>query len=426
MPQEFIDEAKIWVRSGDGGDGMMHFRREKYVPRGGPDGGDGGKGGDVIFVVNPRINTLRYFGGHIHFRAENGANGGTSRKTGATGKDLILEVPLGTIIRDAETGQVIADLSKPDDRVVVLKGGRGGRGNIHWKSPHNQAPQIAEKGDPGQEAWLTLELRILADIGLVGMPNAGKSTLLSVISNAKPKIADYPFTTLVPQLGVVRLDYRDVVVADIPGLVEGAAQGAGLGHDFLRHIQRTRLLAHLVDGTNPDPVADFHQINTELTLFDERLGDRPQLVVITKLDLPEAESRYPELEKTFTALGYPVIGISSVIHKNIRQFIGLLFQMLDELPGDTPEALTPEELPTYTLPPDPNAFTIEKLKHGVFQVRGISIERAARRTLWYSPEAVTRFQRILETIGITQALEAEGVEAGDTVIIGEMEMEWGE
>ncbi|HLA42322.1 MAG TPA: GTPase ObgE, partial [Aggregatilineales bacterium] len=227
MTHQFIDEAKIYIQSGKGGDGMMTFRREKFEPRGGPSGGDGGKGGDIIFIANPKINTLRKFGHQVHFRAEPGGRGGSSKRTGANGADCEIEVPAGTIIRDAESGMVIADLNRPDQRVVVLQGGAGGRGNVHFKSSRNQAPELAEKGDPAQEKWLRLELKLLADVGLVGMPNAGKSTLLSVISNAKPKIADYPFTTLVPHLGLVRMDYRDMVVADIPGLVEGASQGAG-------------------------------------------------------------------------------------------------------------------------------------------------------------------------------------------------------
>jgi GTP-binding protein len=319
---------------------------------------------------------------------------------------------------------VLADLHEDGQRIVVLKGGQGGRGNVHFKSSSNQAPHIAEKGDDGSESWLRLELKVLADVGLVGMPNAGKSTLLSVISNARPRIADYPFTTLVPNLGVVRLDYRDTVVADIPGLVEGAAQGAGLGHDFLRHVQRTRLLAHLIDGASQDPVADFQQINTELAVFDERLADRPQLVLITKLDLPDAAAKYDELEKTFSEMGYPVLGISAATQHNIRQFIGTIFQMLDALPEESPSPLSEDEMPVYELAPDSNRFTVLKTDEGVFQVSGAGIERAVKRTNWYLDDAVRRFQRILEAMGITAALQKEGVEVGDTVIIGEMELEW--
>lgn len=426
MPQEFIDEAKIFVRSGKGGDGMATFRREKFVPRGGPSGGDGGKGGDVVFVTNPKLNTLRRLSGQIHHLAEDGGRGGSSKKTGRSGDDVVIEVPLGTIIREDKSGRVLADLNAPEQRIVLLKGGRGGRGNTHWVSASNQAPNIAEKGDPGREMWLRLELRVLADVGLVGMPNAGKSTLLSVISNAKPKIADYPFTTLVPNLGMVQMEYRDMVVADIPGLIEGAASGAGLGHDFLRHIQRTRLLVHLVDGASQHPKIDFAQINAELTLFDERLGDRPQLVVITKLDLPSAQAAYPELEAHFKKEGYEVIGISAVAHQNLKELIGKIFQMLDELPEEHPDALTEAEMPLYEIEENPNAFTVQKLEDGVFQVKGKSIERAVARTYWYQEEGVRRFQQILEIIGITQALQKQGIEVGDTVVIGEMELEWGD
>jgi len=424
MSHDFIDEARIFVRSGKGGDGMLHFRREKFEPHGGPDGGDGGKGGDVIFVGNEKINTLRKFSGKVHHHAEDGGRGGTARRTGANGADAIIEVPLGTIIRDADTNTLIADISQPGQRVVVLQGGKGGRGNVHFKSARNQAPTYAEGGDPAQQQWLKLELKLLADVGLVGMPNAGKSTLLSVISNAKPKIADYPFTTLTPNLGLVRYDYRDMVVADIPGLVEGAAQGAGLGHDFLRHIQRTRLLVHLVDGASDDPVMDFQQINTELFLFDERLSERPQLVAITKIDLPQAAERAPELEKTFQEMGYPTLSISAATQTNTQTLVGQLFQMLDELPDEAPEVISEEEIPVYSLPP--KAFVVEKLGDGRYIVRGERIEKAVAKMYWWNDAAVRRFQRVLAAMGITQALENAGVQVGDMVTIGDMELEWGE
>ncbi|MFP4321762.1 MAG: Obg family GTPase CgtA, partial [Anaerolineales bacterium] len=309
--------------------------------------------------------------------------------------------------------------------VVVLPGGRGGRGNTHWKSSRNQAPHIAERGDPAEEKWLRLELKVLADVGLVGMPNAGKSTLLSVISNAKPKIAAYPFTTLVPNLGVAGLEYRDMVVADIPGLVEGAAEGRGLGHAFLRHIQRTRVLVHLIDGSAENPWHDFQQINAELAYFDDRLAERPQLIAINKLDLPEAEAAYAELEQLFTQKGYPVMGISAATQHNTRQLVGRVLDMLDELPDDMPSVVREEEMPVYELEEDPNAFTVEKAEPGVYIVRGTAIERAVARTYWYEDEAVRRFQHILDATGIAEALTRAGVEDGDTVIIGEMELEWG-
>ncbi|NDJ76843.1 MAG: GTPase ObgE [Chloroflexi bacterium] len=419
-----FDEAKIHVRSGDGGNGIVHFRREKYVPRGGPTGGDGGKGGDVYFVVRPTLNTLIAFSRQSHFKAENGAPGGTSNKTGRSGDDVLIEVPPGTIVRDAGSGDVIADLVQPGQRVRVAQGGRGGRGNARFASSTNQAPRIAEKGEPGQERWLTLELKLLADIGIVGVPNAGKSTLLSVISNAKPKIAAYPFTTLEPNLGVVVLDDRDVVFADIPGLVEGAHAGAGLGHGFLRHIQRTRVLVHLLDGMAEDPIADFHQINTELALFDEHLGTKPQIVALNKMDLPQAEEYWPLVREELVKLGYEPMAISAVTQRNVRDLINRAVQALDELPEE--EAPAVAEIPVYELDEDPLAFTVSRTPDGGFRVAGQRIERAVAMTYWDYDQAVTRFQRILESMGVTAALEEAGVKPGDSVYIGDMELEWGD
>lgn len=420
----FIDEAKIHVQSGKGGNGMVTFRREKYVPRGGPSGGDGGKGGDIVFVANPKLNTLHKFTFQQRFRAEDGRPGGSSNKTGASAPDMEIEVPLGTIVRDAETGKIYADVSSENQRVVLLNGGRGGRGNQHFATSRNQAPSIGEKGEPGRELWLKLELKLLADVGLVGMPNVGKSTLLSVISNAKPKIANYPFTTLTPNLGVVTMEYRDMVVADIPGLIEGASQGAGLGHAFLRHIQRTRMLVHLVDGTAENPIADFNQINAELAIFDERLKERPQIVAVNKMDLPDAQEKWSELEQKFTALGYQVMQMSAATQLNTRQLVQQLFQKLDELPARE-EILQSDEIPTYELNEDV-VFNVEKVEEGVYRVTGKQIERAVAMTYWELDEAVARFQRILETLGISAALEKAGIQEGDTVMIGEAELEWGE
>ncbi|MBZ0306701.1 MAG: GTPase ObgE, partial [Anaerolineae bacterium] len=365
---------------------------------------------------------LYQFNHKARFAAENGHPGGSSNKTGASGNDLEIEVPVGTIIRDADTGKVYADLSTPEQRVVLLTGGRGGRGNARFATSRNQAPSMGEKGEPGQELWLKLELKLLADVGLVGMPNVGKSTLLSVISNARPKIANYPFTTLSPNLGVVTMGYRDMVAADIPGLIEGASQGAGLGHAFLRHIQRTRLLVHLVDGTAQNPIADFNQINAELALFDERLKERPQLVAVNKMDLPDAQEKWPQLEQQFTALGYEVLAISAATQQHTQKLVQKLFQKLDELPDRT-EVL--EEVPTYEMNQEV-VFNVEKLEEGVFQVTGKQIERAVKMTYWELDEAVARFQRILQTLGISAALEKQGVRVGDTVIIGDTELEWGE
>ena len=416
----FMDEVKIHVKSGDGGDGLVSFRREKFVPHGGPAGGDGGKGGDVYLVVNPHLSTLSVFQRKRHFKAERGGRGGSSNKTGKDGADVLIEVPPGTVVRDAESGRMMADLTQPGQRVLVARGGRGGRGNARFATATNQAPRVAERGEPGEERWLQLELRLIADVGIVGVPNAGKSTLLSVISAAKPKIADYPFTTLEPNLGVVELDDRTFVAADIPGLIEGAHLGAGLGHSFLRHVQRTRALIHLLDGASDDPLADFNQINTELALFDERLGEKPQLVVFNKMDLPQAAERWPAVREQIKARGYEIMSISAVAQTRVRELVGRVFQLLDELPEEAPA----EEAPVYSLEADPLAFEVERLKEREWRVRGERIERAAAMTYWEYDQSIVRFQRILEALGIYQALIDAGVQQGDVVRIGDYELEW--
>src|SRR5574342_675916 len=313
----FIDQVEIQVKSGKGGDGMVHFRREKFVPQGGPDGGDGGRGGDVIFEVRHTLNTLSAFRQNQKFKADDGFRGGPSQMSGRNGKDLVIHVPPGTVIFDADTGDLIGDLTKAEERLTVCKGGRGGRGNQHFATSRNQAPRTAEKGEPWQEKNLRLELKLIADIGLIGVPNAGKSTLLSVLTNARPKIAAYPFTTLEPNLGVAQVDDETtVVLADIPGLIEGAAEGAGLGHDFLRHIQRTRVLIHLLDGLSADPLADFSQSNSELALFDPNLAKKPQLVTLNKIDQPEVQERLAELRKKFKKLGVELMTISALARTN--------------------------------------------------------------------------------------------------------------
>ncbi len=426
MTQQFLDEARVFVKSGDGGDGRISFRREKFAPRGGPDGGDGGHGGNVVLVANPKINTLQSLANRVHFRAEPGIAGNIALRTGATAPDLEIEVPVGTIVRDDE-GNFIADLTRAAQRVIVAKGGRGGKGNTKFKSSTNQAPRIAEKGEPGEEKWLNLELKLMADVGIVGVPNAGKSTLLSVISNAKPKVADYPFTTLIPNLGLVRLDYRDMVVADIPGLVEGASQGVGLGHDFLKHIQRTRVLIHMLDGAAPNPLADYHQINTELALFDEKLLERPTVVVVNKMDLPEAQAAWPAIQTELRRLGREPMALSAATQQGTRELINKAFELIDSLPDETEADIQEaEEVRVYRLEDDQMAFQISRRMDGSLQVSGKRIERAAQMTYWDYDEALMRFQRILEAMGISTALQKAGVKAGDTVFIGEMELEWGD
>src|SRR5512142_2324967 len=318
----FIDEAEILIRTGKGGDGMVHFHREKFVPRGGPDGGDGGRGGDVVFEVRPTLNTLQAFRHVTRYIAADGKNGGPNDMSGKSADDLIVPVPPGTVVYDALTGDLIGDLTEAGQRLAVCKGGRGGRGNPHFKSPTHQAPRTAEKGEPGEEKRIKLELKLIADIGLIGVPNAGNSTLLSVLTNARPKIAAYPFTTLEPNLGVASVDdERTVVLADIPGLIEGASHGAGLGLDFLRHVQRTRVLIHLLDGLSTDPVADYSQINTEMALFDPELARKPQIVALNKIDQPEVQERLDSIRKAMKKLKVEILPISALARTNVREVL---------------------------------------------------------------------------------------------------------
>lgn len=415
----FLDEVKIYVKGGDGGAGIVAFRREKYEPLGGPAGGDGGRGGDVVLVVNPRLNTLASFERKRHFKAESGKSGGNFNKTGASGAELLVEVPPGTVVRDVDMGNLLADLTRPGQRVVVASGGRGGRGNTRFKTASNQAPRMAEKGEPGQERWIILELKLIADVGIVGVPNAGKSTLLSVVSAARPKIASYPFTTLVPNLGVVVIGDRDMVLADIPGLVEGAHAGVGLGHSFLRHIQRTRLLIHLLDGAGYDPLGDFVQINTELALYDEDLAKKPQIVVLNKMDLPQAQEHWPAVESAVQKHGYSAMAISAVTRQGVRDLMNLVLETVSGLPELEP----PVEVPVFRPEEDEDIFEVVR-EGNAFRVSGKRIERAAAMTYWEYDEALMRFQRILEALGIADALKAAGVSVGDTVLIGDYELEW--
>lgn len=417
-----MDEARIYVKAGDGGNGVVAFRREKFVPQGGPAGGNGGKGGSVYLRVNGQDNTLIAFQGGIHFRAERGLHGSGNNMQGRSGEDLFIDVPPGTIVRDAETGDILGDLTKPDDILLVAPGGRGGRGNAVFKSNANQAPRISEKGEPGTERWLTLELKLIADVGLVGLPNAGKSTLLSVISAARPKIADYPFTTITPNLGVVSVgDLAPFVVADIPGLVEGAHEGRGLGDQFLRHIERTKLIIHLLDASAADPLVDFDTINEELESFSDRLATRPQLVVLTKMDIPEAADKADGLQETLEGEGYEVTRISAVTNQGVRELTYRIRQLLDELPEPAPVI---EEAHIYRPLEDENQFAVQKESDDTYVVRGVAVERWINMLNPEQEEAMSRFQRQLKAMGITTALQRAGVQAGDTVRIGELEFEW--
>lgn len=418
----FIDEAEILVRSGKGGDGMVHFRREKYVPRGGPDGGDGGRGGDVVLEVRPTLNTLSAFRHTIQYVAVDGRGGGSNNKFGKSAPELVILVPPGTVVSLLPGGELLGDLTDPGQRLVVCKGGRGGRGNTHFKSSVNQTPRTAERGEPGQEKRLHLVLKLIADIGIVGVPNAGKSTLLSVLTNATPKIAPYPFTTLEPNLGVADLDGEtSLVLADIPGLIEGASQGAGLGFEFLRHIQRTRVLIHLLDGLAEDPLADFSQINSELALFDPNLARKPQIVAFNKIDQPEVQIRWTKLKKELKKRGYESMAISALARTHVRDLLLKAAEMLAEIP---PQEESAPAMPVYRPAEDPRAFTITREDDGNWRLHGAAIERAAAMTPWDQDGSVRRFQRIMERLGVEEALRKAGVRDGDLVYIGEYELEW--
>ncbi len=419
----FYDEARIYVKGGDGGDGAVAFRREKYRPRGGPAGGNGGDGGDVILYVDTHRSTLYHFSKRTHFKAGRGQHGRGSDQHGASGEDVRAAVPPGTMVYDAETGELLGDLTEAGEEFVVAQGGRGGRGNASFASSTNKAPRIAEHGEPGEERWLRLELKVLADVGVVGMPNAGKSTLLASTTAARPKIAAYPFTTLQPNLGVVSLDPEtEFVMADIPGLIEGAAEGKGLGHDFLRHIERTRVLIHLIDGLSDDPLADLEAIDEELAAFSESLAEKPQLVACNKIDMPQAEERWPEVREALERRGRPAMAISALTGENTRELLYRAAEMLEQVPE---EEMEPERVPVFRLEEDEERFALERVEDG-WRVSGVAVERLAAMTVWNLDESVRRFQRRLRQMGVTEALREVGVEPGDTVYIGDSELVWKE
>lgn len=433
----FYDHTKIYVKAGDGGNGSIHFRREKFTPYGGPDGGDGGRGGSVYIEANSNLNTLIDYRYHQHFKATPGGAGARQKMHGAKGEDIVLKVPRGTIIRDADTHELIADLVDEGQRVMVARGGRGGLGNVHFATATHQAPREAQNGEPGEERWLSLELRLIADVGLVGYPNAGKSTLLSVVTAAEPKIADYPFTTLSPNLGVVAVgqpgsgDEFSFVLADIPGLIEGAAQGVGLGHEFLRHVQRTRLLIHMLDGASfeRDSWQDFEAINHELREYDEHLATRPQIIALNKIDLPEAQERWPALKAKAEAAGYPAFAISAVTHQGVDELLQFTARRLEEIQREEAEQAAAQSIPdmegTVLRPQPEDAFTVTK-EQGIYIVRGKRVERAVNMTNQESEESMDRLQGTLAKMGVTRALEDAGVKIGDRVRFGKVELYWGE
>ena len=431
----FLDEVKIFVRSGDGGNGLVAFRREKYVPKGGPAGGDGGRGANVVFIVDEGLRTFMDYRYQKKFVAPNGENGMSKGMHGRKSKDLYLKVPPGTVIRDTDTGEVLADLVEHEQEVIVARGGRGGRGNCRFATPSNPAPEIAENGEPGEERNLTLELKLMADVGLVGFPSVGKSTLLSITSKAKPKIADYHFTTLAPNLGVVETkDHRSFVMADLPGLIEGASQGVGLGHQFLRHIERTKVIVHVVDMSatdGRDPYEDYKIINQELGEYNMRLLERPQIVVANKMDIPAAQENLEEFKSKLAADGEEVdiVEISAFTRTNVDN---LLYKISDILDSTDPNMLykldteeeSMENRVLYKHKPKDETFKITRDDTGAYVVSGPGIERAFLMTDFNRDASVRRFAQQMRSMGVDDALRERGCKNGDTVKILKGEFEF--
>ncbi len=426
----FVDEARIYVKGGDGGNGAVSYRREKYVPLGEPAGGDGGHGADVVFVVEEGLRTLVDFRYNRHYKAPKGENGGTKNRHGKNAAPMLVKVPPGTTVRDADTGEFLGDLVHHGQRLVVARGGRGGRGNTRFASPLNKAPDMAEKGEPGQERWLQLELKVLADVGLIGFPSVGKSTILSKVSAARPKIGDYPFTTLSPELGVVEVyEGKSFVLADIPGLIEGAAEGHGLGHEFLRHVERTRLLVHVIDMAAVDmrdPLEDYEIINAELSSYATVLATRPQIIAANKMDLPGAaenlkrfHDRYPEL---------PVYQISAATGQGLQNLMREVLVRLESMPAE-PESAAPEAVENETTGrkvyrfEETQPFTIEQ-ENRLFTVHSAELEKLVTMTNFQQYDAVKRFQRILKARGVDDALRKKGAKEGDVIRIGDMEFDF--
>ena len=421
----FTDYTKIIIKSGDGGNGAISFRREKYVAAGGPDGGDGGKGGDIYFQVDKDKNTLIDFRYNKKYKASNGVNGSGNNCNGKYGEDLYIKVPIGTIIKDVETGKIIADLSKPNQVELVLKGGRGGRGNSHFATPTRQVPRFAEDGERGEEKEVILELKLLADVGLLGFPNVGKSTFLSVVTDARPKIANYHFTTLEPNLGVVKTKNGDgFVIADIPGIIEGASEGVGLGTQFLRHVERTRLLLHFLDVSGQEgrnPVDDFYVINKELKKYSEKLSQRKQIIVANKIDVMQDDTLLKQVEEVAKKEGLELYKISAVTKQGIEELIAHVSELLKTLPKE--DLVDIEDRKVYTLEDKKDEWHIEE-KNGVFIVTGKAIERLMGRINIEDNESMYYLQKSLKNMGVEDKLKEMGVCEGDTVILDEWELEW--
>jgi GTPase len=427
----FVDQVKIYVKGGDGGDGMVAFRREKYVPNGGPAGGDGGNGANVIFQVEEGLRTLMDFRYQRHFKAPRGEHGMSKNQHGKNAKDMIVKVPPGTIVTDAKTGAVIADLVEHGQQAVIAKGGRGGRGNSRFATPNNPAPELSEKGEPGQEKDILMELKLLADVGLVGFPSVGKSTLLSVVSAARPKIAEYHFTTIVPNLGMVETeDGRSFVLADLPGLIEGAHSGVGLGHQFLRHIERTRVIVHVIDMAateGRDPYEDYLTINNELKEYNLRLTERPQVIVANKMDMPDAEENLKAFKEKLEG-EHPIFPISAVTRDGLRELVFAVADLVEK----TPEFPLIEEVEEesdvnrvmYKHEKAEQEFEITRDSDGSFVISGDSIERLFKMTDFSREESIRRFARQMRGMGIDDALRERGAKDGDTVKLLEFEFEF--
>lgn len=421
----FTDYAKITIKSGNGGDGAVTFRREKYVAAGGPDGGDGGRGGSIYFRVDPNANTLIDFRYTKKFKAQSGENGSGGHKYGKSGEDLYINVPIGTIIKDAETGKIVADLSKEGQEELVLKGGRGGKGNSHFATATRQVPRFAQAGEEGEEKEVILELKLLADVGLLGFPNVGKSTFLSVVTDAKPKIANYHFTTIEPDLGVVKLQSGDsFVIADIPGIIEGASEGVGLGIQFLRHVERTRLLLHVIDISGiegRDPVQDFYTINEELKSYSEKLSTRKQIIVANKIDVMQDDTSLKELEELAKKEGLELFKISGVTGQGVSELLNRVSEVLKTLPKE--EIVEAEERVVYTLEDDKDDFTVSK-EGDTFVIEGKTINRLMGRINIDDNESMYYFQKNLKSLGIEDELKRQGIKEGDYVKILNWTFEW--
>ena len=422
----FTDYVKIYAEAGKGGNGAIAFRREKYVAAGGPDGGDGGKGGNIYFKVDKDANTLIEFRFKKKFKAESGQNGEGGHKYGKSGEDLYIPVPIGTIIKDAKTKEILADLSHPNQTALILKGGRGGKGNSHFATSTRQAPRFAEDGEPGEEKELILELKLLADVGLIGFPNVGKSTFLSVVTSANPKIANYHFTTIEPNLGVVKSKYGDsFVIADIPGIIEGASKGIGLGLQFLRHIERTRLLLHFIDVSGTEgrkPVDDCKKVNEELKKYSEKLAKRTQIIVANKIDSMTDEKLYKDLENLAKKNNQKIFKISAVTGEGIEDLMNYVSSILKTLPKENIVEFSDKEK-IYTLKEDKNTFTVTREK-GMFVVKGEKVDRIIRRVNIEDYESLFYLHRKLDEIGLNKELKRQGIKEGDIVKIGDYEMEW--